>query len=83
MTPVAHRSLISLITVIVMTITTASGQTDTLRIAQLLKDGQDYLLRQGNEKKDLDSAFFYFKQALTLSRSISGARKTARAISRQ
>jgi len=70
MTPVAHRSLISLITVIVMTITTASGQTDTLRIAQLLKDGQDYLLRQGNEKKDLDSAFFYFKQALALSRSI-------------
>jgi len=70
MTSIAHRRIISLITAMVIIIATASAQADTVRIAQLLKEGQHYLLRTGNEKKDLDSAFFYFNQALSLSRSI-------------
>ena len=70
MKSVAHRKIVSLITAMVMTFANASGQTDTFHIARLIKDGQEYLLKQGNEKKDLDSALFYFKQALAISRSI-------------
>jgi two-component sensor histidine kinase len=61
---------VSLITAIVTTITTAVAQPDTVRIASLLKAGSDYVLRPGNEKSDLDSAQFFFNQALALSESI-------------
>ncbi len=47
-----------------------SAQPDTVRIAALLKEGSDYVLRPGNEKKDLDSALFFLNKALALSRSI-------------
>jgi two-component sensor histidine kinase len=60
----------SLITVMVIAITTANAQPDTARIARLLKTGSGYVLRPGNEKSDLDSAQFFFNQALLLSRSI-------------
>jgi two-component sensor histidine kinase len=49
---------------------TGNAQPDTSHIAGLLKAGTDYLLRPGNEKKDLDSAFFFFNQALALSESV-------------
>jgi two-component sensor histidine kinase len=59
------RSLIFLIISI-----SALAQPDTTRIAQLLKDGSDYVLRPGNEKTDLDSALIFFNQALAISRTI-------------
>ena len=60
----------SLIAAMVMAITAANAQPDTVRIASLLKTGSDYVLRPGNEKGDLDSAQFLFNQALSISRSI-------------
>ena len=67
---------IFLLTVMVMTMATGNAQSDTARIAQLLKAGSAYVLRPGNEKSDLDSAQFFFNQALTLSRSIRSDRWT-------
>jgi len=60
----------SLITAMVTTMVTANAQPDTTRIAQLLKDGSDYLLKPGNEKNDLDSALFFFNRALAISQLI-------------
>ena len=51
-----------------MATATANSQPDTVRIANLLKAGSDYVLRPGNEKGDLDSAQFFFNQALILER---------------
>jgi two-component sensor histidine kinase len=65
-----NRRTLSLLMAIVMSIDTGYAQPDTSRIAGLLKVGSDYVLRPGNEKKDLDSAQFFFNQALILSRSI-------------
>jgi hypothetical protein len=81
-----NRSIVSLITAMVITISTTSAQpnaariappdttriaeADTVRIARLLKAGSAYVLRPGNEKSDLDSALFFLNQALTLSESI-------------
>jgi len=61
---------VSLITAMVMTITAAGAQPDTVRISSLLRAGSEYVLRPGNEKSDLDSAQLFFNQALTLSQSI-------------
>ncbi|GGA97805.1 hypothetical protein GCM10011511_21420 [Puia dinghuensis] len=47
-----------------------SAQSDTVRIARQVKAGCDYLFKPGNDKKDLDSAHYFFGQALLLSRSI-------------
>lgn len=65
-----HWKILILISVFVMTMAMASAQPDTTRIAQLLKDGSDYLFKPGNEKNDLDSALFFFNKALALSASI-------------
>ncbi len=62
--------IISLVAAMAMAIATGSAQSDTARIAGLLKTGSDYVLRPGNEKNDLDSAHFFFDQALALSESI-------------
>jgi two-component system, sensor histidine kinase PdtaS len=48
----------------------AESRPDTGRVALLLEAGKYYLLRPGNEKKDLDSAFSFFGPALALSRSL-------------
>jgi two-component system, sensor histidine kinase PdtaS len=47
-----------------------SGRPDTNRVELLLKAGCFYLLKPGNEQKDLDSAFFFFGPALALSKSL-------------
>jgi hypothetical protein len=65
-----NRRTIYLITVMVMSIGTATAQADTARISDLLKSGAEYVLRPGNEKNDLDSAQFFFDQALALSESL-------------
>jgi two-component sensor histidine kinase/tetratricopeptide (TPR) repeat protein len=54
-------SLVSLIKV---------SRPDTNRVALLLEAGKYHLLKPGNEKKDLDSAFSFFDPAIALSRSL-------------
>jgi two-component sensor histidine kinase len=46
------------------------AQSDTIQIAQQIKNGSHYLLRPGNDNKDLDSAQYFFNHALSLSQSI-------------
>ncbi len=48
----------------------AESRRDTNRVALLLEVGKHYLLRPGNEKKDLDSAFSFFNPAIVLSQSL-------------
>lgn len=60
----------ALTTALVMTMVIGVAQSDTSRIAALLDSGARYVLREGNEKTDLDSADFLFNQALVLSRSV-------------
>jgi two-component system, sensor histidine kinase PdtaS len=62
--------LIFLAIVSLMATTFSKAQSDTVRIARQLKDGSYYLLKPGNDRKDLDSAQFFFNQALSLSQSI-------------
>jgi two-component system, sensor histidine kinase PdtaS len=53
-----------------MAVLSGNAQSDTLLISRLLKDGSYYLLKSENEKKDLDSAKYFFDKALNLSQSI-------------
>src|SRR5258705_6106982 len=46
------------------------AQPDTVRIAQQIKSGKYYLLKPESKKNDMDSADYFFNQALFLSRSI-------------
>jgi two-component system, sensor histidine kinase PdtaS len=46
------------------------SRPDTNRVSLLLKAGCYHLLKPGNEKKDLDSAFSFFNPALELSRML-------------
>jgi len=62
--------LIFLAMVSLMAAIPGKAQSDTVRIARQLKEGSQYLLKTGYDKKDLDSAQFFFNQALSLSQSI-------------
>ncbi|HMC84119.1 MAG TPA: hypothetical protein VKI61_01275, partial [Chitinophagaceae bacterium] len=64
------RRLIVLIMVSLMAVIPGKAQSDTVRIARQLKEGSHYLLKPGNDQKDLDSAQYFFNQALSLSQSI-------------
>jgi two-component system, sensor histidine kinase PdtaS len=46
------------------------SRPDTNRVALLVEAGKYYLLKPGNEKRDLDSAFSFFDPAIALSRSL-------------
>ena len=61
---------IAFITVFITTTALAVAQPDTARIAQLLNTGSEYLQKQGDKDSGLDSAQFFFDQALALSKSI-------------
>jgi two-component system, sensor histidine kinase PdtaS len=63
--------LIFLAMVTMMAAVSGYAQSDTIRIERQLKDGSHYLLKPGNDRKDLDSAQYFFNQALNLSRSIA------------
>jgi two-component sensor histidine kinase len=62
--------LIFLTIVFLMAAIICKSQSDTVRIALELKAGSQYLLKPGNDEKDLDSAQYFFNQALRLSQSI-------------
>src|SRR5882757_9416719 len=61
--------LISVATVLLLLSLFTNAQSDTARIAQQLKAGSYYLLKPAEDKKDLDSAQYFFNQALRLSQS--------------
>jgi two-component system, sensor histidine kinase PdtaS len=53
-----------------MSVTTGKAQPDTIQIDRLLKSGSNYLFNAHEEQNNLDSALFYFNQALTLSQTL-------------
>jgi len=61
---------LALTTALLMTMVMAVAQADTNRIAALMNKGASYAVREGNQKKNLDSANFFLDQALVLSKSI-------------
>ena len=66
--------LISLATVSLILSLSINAQPDTLLIAQDIKAGSYYLLKPESKKNDMDSADYFFNQALALSRSIGSAK---------
>ena len=66
--------LILLATVFLMLSVSINAQPDTLLIAQHIKAGSYYLLKPESKKDDMDSADYFFNQALALSRSIGSTK---------
>ena len=65
---------VSLTMFCLMVVFSGKAQSDTVLISRLLKDGSYYLLKSGSEKKDLDSASYFFDKALSLSLSVGSDR---------
>jgi len=63
-------SMVSLAIISLLLSVSITAQPDTVQVAQHIKAGSFYLLKPGNDTKDLDSARYFFNQALRLSQSI-------------